>query len=218
MKRGAHALAAIAALVLASCSDGGAASTTTPSTISSGGSLAPALLTSSQLRRVPGFSTATLTSVPKVEVFDDPNPRGPCGGAVPRINLDDAIGSSWTANTIRSGAQLVLRRPATELQTYMAARIRDAVADCPVFQLQSRTGVAQEMKFDDAVNVTRDADQSLAIVMAIRLNGEVRAATTIEIRNGNVLSRAVVFSSRPMPRSTVRGIASLMAKSLQVVG
>ncbi len=214
MKRGALLIAL--ALVLGACSNGGAAAPTA-STVPSNGPLAPALLTQSQLRRVPGLSTTTLSGLPKIDVFDDPDPRGPCGRSIPRLGLADAIGASWHAESIRAGAQVVLRRPAAELQSYMQARIQNAVADCPAFEVTSRRGTKQQMKFDASVSITRNADQSLAVVMAIKVNGTVRAATTIEVRTGNVLSRAVVFTNQPMPVPTVRGIASLMAKSLEAV-
>lgn len=215
MKRGALWLLAV--VLLGACNGGGGGATGPTSTIPSTGALDAALLTQSQLRRVPGLSTATVSGLPTVDVFDDPDPRGACGGSVPRLGLADAIGTAWKATTIRSGAQVVLRRPAKELQQYLAARIKDARADCPVFEIKNRAGATQEMKFERAVSVTRNADQSLAIVLAVRVNGAVRAVTTIEVRTNNVLSRVVIFTNRPMPVPTVRGVASLIAKSLEAV-
>lgn len=206
-----------AALLVGACSRGGGETASPTSTVPSTGLVAAALLNESQLRRVPGFSTAVVTSLPTVAAFDEENPVGPCGGPVPRLDLDDAMAASWRATTIRTGAQLVVRRPAAELQRYMAARIADARADCPAYKTKSRAGVTQEMSFDEAIRVTRDADQSLAVVMAVRAQGSLRALTTIEVRSGNLLARAVILTNRPPATPTVRGIASLMAKALAAV-
>jgi hypothetical protein len=192
---------------------GAPAGVTVPST----GPLESALLTQSQLRRVPGLATALVNPLPDAAPFDEPDPRGPCGAPLPVLALDDAMATGWRATSIRAGGQVVLRRPASELQRYMAARIRDTKDDCPAFQTKNRQGVTQETKFDAAVRVTRNADQSLAVVMALRLDGSLRAATTIEVRSGNLLSRAVIVTNRPMPTPTVRGIASLMANALASV-
>ena len=209
--------AAIVALLLplASCSNGGTNAQAPTTTVPVPAEVSSALLTASKLRRVPGFSTAKVANVASLEVFDDPDPRGPCGTPVPRLDLSDAAGAGWATSTIRTGAQIVLRRPAKELQSYVAARIRDARGGCPVFTVKNRAGEPQEMRFAEAIGVTRDADQSLAVVTAVRVEGAVRAVTTIEVRTNDVLSRAIIVTARPLATPTVRGLASLMAKSLE---
>lgn len=211
-------MCAVLLVLSGACSSGPARpATATPTTIASTGPLDAALLTQSQLRRVPGFATAVVAALSDIRVFADDEPRGPCGAELDPLPLDDALGAAWQTSSIRAGGQLVLRRPARQLQRYIAARIDDAQPDCPVFETKTARGETQEAKFDVAIPVTRNADQSLAVVTAVQTNGTVRALTTIEIRTGNLLSRVVVVTDVPMPTPTVRGIASLMAKSLSAV-
>ena len=184
-------------------------------TVSADGPLAPGLISASQLRQVPGFSTATLQPLANVKIFQDPDPRGPCGGKVPVLKLDDAVGLAWTAQPIRGGAQLVIRRPAGEAKKYLTARLNDIGTGCGIYTTKTAQGVTQEVKFEGAVRVAPDADQSLAAVSAIRIGADVRAATAIEVRRGDVLSRTVVFSDAPMDNTIVRGIAALMDIALQ---
>ena len=208
----------VAVALLGACSNGKppavAASTTT---VPSSGPLETALLTQSQLRRVPALATGVVTPLPDATAFDEPDPRGPCGAPLPVLPLDEAVATGWRAAPLRAGGQVVLRRAASELRSFMTARIRDAREDCDAFETKNRQGELQLMKFDAAVRVTRNADQSLAIVMAVRANGALRALTTIEVRTGNLLSRTVIVTNRPMPTATVRGIASLMARALASV-
>ncbi|MDP1794889.1 MAG: hypothetical protein Q8K63_12220 [Acidimicrobiales bacterium] len=213
MRRGAAAAFVAVALATGACSDGGTTVAPPATTVAFTGPLVPALLTQSQLRRVPGFSTLVVVDVASATAFAEPDPRGPCGAPVPQLPLDDAMGTAWSSNTIRGGFQLVVRRPATELQRYMTARLRNTSENCPPFKIRTRSGGEQELKFESAVRITREAAQSFAVVMAVRVGADVRAQTIIEVRTGNLLSRAVLFTSRPVGSSVVRGIAALMAKS-----
>jgi hypothetical protein len=209
------AVGVVALLTLGGCGGSKAAPQTAPQiTVSTEGPLSPALLSGSQLRRVPGFSTASVTPFAAVKVFEDPDPRGPCGGNVPVLKLDDAVGLSWSAQTIRGGAQLVIRRPAGEVKRYLTARLSDIRPQCDIYTTKTAEGVTQEVKYEGAIRVAPQADQSLAVVTAIKINGEVRAATAIEVRRGDVLSRTVIFTEAPMDNTIVRGIAALMAKGL----
>jgi hypothetical protein len=149
-----------------------------------------------------------------VKVFKDPDPRGPCGAKVPVLKLTDAVGLSWAAPTIRGGAQLVIRRPAGEAKRYLTARLNDIHPRCAVYTTKTAQGVTQEVKYEGAVRVASQADQALAVVTAIRIRNEVRAATAIEVRRGDVLSRTVIFTEVPMDNTIVRGIAALMANGL----
>ena len=184
-------------------------------TLSSDGPLTPAIVGASLLRRVPGFSEAVLQPLADVTLFEDKDPRGPCGAKVPGLKLTDALGSSWTAQTIRGGAQIVVRRPAGEARRYLTSRLNDISPKCAPYTAKSAQGVTQTVKYEAAVRIARDADQSLATVSAVRIGSEVRAMTEIEVRRGDVLSRAVVFSNAPMDNRIVRGIGNLMFKALQ---
>ena len=203
------------ACVFAACGGNKPAARPSPLiTVPAAGPLAPALLSASQLRRVPGFSTAVVTPLVDVKILQDPDPRGPCGGKVPVLALDDAAGLSWSAEAIRGGAQLVIRRPAGQVKTYLTARLNDISPHCGVYTTQTAQGLTQEVKYEGAVRITGQADQSLAVVTAIKINGDVRAATAIEVRRGDVLSRTVIFTAAPLDNTIVRGIGALMAKGL----
>ncbi len=184
-------------------------------TLTADGPLSPALISASQLRRVPGFATATVVPLNEVKIFEDPDPRGPCGAKVPVLKLNDAVGLSWNAQAIRGGAQLVIRGATGQAKKFLSARLNDIRPDCAVYTTKNAQGVTQEQKYDHAVRLPIDADQALAVVTALRIGGDVRAATSIEVRRGDVLSRAVIFTESPMDNTIVRGIGALMAKGLQ---
>jgi hypothetical protein len=210
------ALLAIACFALSACSGGGKAlpQSVPQITIPPTGPLAPALLTQVQLRNVPGLSTAETYPVTDLAVFHDPDPRGPCGGKVPVLSLNDAEGSGLRAQSIRSGAQLVLRRRGGEAKAFLDAREKDTVPNCPDFATKTLQGATQINRLEHVVKLSREADEALAVVHAVKVGTAVRAITQIDVRQGDVLSRFVIFSDYPLSTQTVRGLAALMAKDL----
>ena len=209
-------VACIAALAMSGCGGGkGAATRPTQPTVGAEGPLAAGLLTQTQLRQVPGLSTAKVSPLQEMTVFADPDPRGPCGGKVPGVPLRDASAVAITARTIRGGAQLVARLPAGAAKRYLDARIADANDGCPEYQTVTQQGTAQRVLLVRVVRLHSEFEQALAVVTALKVGENVRAATQIEVRRGDILSRVVIFSNSPVANVAVRGIASLVGQNLR---
>jgi hypothetical protein len=183
-------------------------------TVASDGPLAPGLLSQSQLRQVPGLSTATVGPLDNTAPFEDPDPRGPCGAKVPRISLRDATGVLIKADTLRGGAELVMRLPSGAAKKVLDARMADATERCPEYATVTHQGVAQRVLLVRIVRLHKEFQQALAVVNAIKIGDSVRAATQIEVRRGDILARTVLFSETPLDDATVRGVASLMGRNL----
>jgi hypothetical protein len=185
-------------------------------TVGADGPLAPGLLTQTQLRQVPGLSSATVTSLKQATLFQDPDPRGPCGASVPVVSLQDAAGVAIKASTIRSGAEFVSRLKPGAAKRYLDARMANTTSGCPEYVTTTHQGVKQRVLLVRIVRLHKEFQQALAVVTAIKIADSVRAATEIEVRHDDILARTVIFTSRPMDNVTVRGIASLMERNLSV--
>ncbi len=168
----------------------------------------PGVLTQSQLRRVPGFSTAT-AAVTAHSPSGGRDPRGPCGGVVPALSLEDAAGVAFTATTIRGGTAVLVRLPPGAAKTYLDARMADARKGCA-----SYASGAQRVQLVRIVRLHREFQQALAVVSALTVDKSVRAVTEIEVRRGDTLAITVIYTDRPMADTTVRGLASLMGTNL----
>jgi hypothetical protein len=204
-------------LAVGACGGKGAKGSNTPRiTVGVDGPLAPGLLTQTQLRQVPGLSTATVTSLQEIAVFEDPDPRGPCGGAVPKVSLKDAVGVAIKAETIRGGAELVTRLPSGAAKKYLDARMANSVPNCAEYETTNNQGAKQRVLLVRIVRLHKEFDQALAIVTAIKIGTSVRAATQVEVRKGDILAKTIIFTNTPMDNVAVRGIASLMGSDLAV--
>jgi hypothetical protein len=186
-------------------------------TVVSQGPLAPGLLTQTQLRQVPGLSTATVTSLQETAVFKDPDPRGPCGGKVSSISLNDAVGIAIKAETIRAGAELMTRLPPGGAKKYLDARMANATPGCPEYQTVTAQHVTQRVLLVRIVRLHKEFEQALAVISAIKIRSSVRAAAQIEVRHGDMLAKTIIFTNDPMDDVAVRGIASLMGRDLAVL-
>jgi hypothetical protein len=206
------------ALLLGACGGhkGANRSNTPRITVAGDGPLARGLLTQAQLRQVPGLAGATVTSLKETAVFEDPDPRGPCGARVPAVSLADAAGAAIKADTVRSGAEFVARQKPGAAKRYLDARIANAQAGCPEFETKTNQGVTQRVLLVRIVSLPEEPQQALAVVTAIKIADSVRAATAIEVRRDDILSRVVIFTDAPLDDATVRALASLMGQNLAV--
>ncbi|HVT78633.1 MAG TPA: hypothetical protein VHD87_16455 [Acidimicrobiales bacterium] len=208
----------VAALV-GGCGGGSSGKKSNTAAINAGdtGPLAPALLTQSQLRQVPGLSTAVVTSLKQTTFFADPDPRGPCGAKVPALSVKDAVGVAIKADGVRGAAQIVARLPEGTAKKILDARMADSTAGCPEFETVTHQGVHQRVLLVRIVRLHKEFEQALAVVNAIKIGKSVRAATQIDVRDGDVVSRIVIFTTAPIDNVTVRGIASLMGQNLHAL-
>jgi hypothetical protein len=216
VRRAAAALLLVG--VLGGCSGHKSAngSNTPRITVGAEGPLAPGLLTERQLRQLPALSTATVSSLQETTLFEDPDPRGPCGGKVPATSLHDAAGVSIKAETIRGGAELMARLSPGAAKSYLDARTADATPGCPEFETTTNQGVKQRVLLVRIVPLHTEVQHALAVVTALKIDNSVRAATQIEVRHDDILAKTIIFTNEPMDDVTVRGIASLMGRDLSV--
>jgi hypothetical protein len=206
----------VVALVGSACggSDGGGEAT--PVTVGAEGPLVAGVLTQTQLRQVPGLSTAKVTALGDTSLFADPDPRGPCGGKVPVLSLKDAVGAAISAETIRGGAQLIVRLPSGAAKRYLDARMANTTSGCPEYQTVTQQGATQRVQLVRIVRLHREFQQALAVVTALKVGTNVRAATQIEVRFNDILARVVILTNVPMANVSVRGIAALVGRGLLV--
>ena len=121
-----------------------------------------------------------------------------------------------TAQTIRGGAELITRLPPGGAKAYLDARMANTTLGCPAYQTVTQQGANQHVQLVRIVRLHREFQQALAVVTALKVGDSVRAATQIEVRYNDILSRVVIFTNVPMANVAVRGIASLMGSGLLV--
>ena len=202
-------------IVSASCSDhstGNAGISQTPR-ITTG--VAPAQLSADLVGaddlRASGFpADAQLVPVNDVKVFEDPDPRGPCGAPVPKPDLSHAAGVGIRSSAV-SGVEFVTSLPAQQATTFVSAYLDDSRPGCPSFESTTNTGSRQHMTLVRVVDVGAVGDQHLGAVMEFSNQGQSGRASLVLLRKHNLVALATLISANDPPDSLLRGLAQHMA-------
>ncbi len=102
-----------------------------------------ALLTDEDLHAVPGFEGVATKEIDKLPLFENPDPRGPCGGKVPPVPLDEAFGRSFQSDRIVALELVVPSGPRQKEQ--LAAYQADLRPACGPYESKTRTGDTQRV-------------------------------------------------------------------------
>jgi hypothetical protein len=137
-------VAATAVVTLGSgCASGSADDSNTPR-ITLGGDddeLSGFLLTRSDVTAIDGLEQTTVTEFNEAPLFENPDPRGPCGGVVPAPDFTGAVGRVFAGS---SGTlfTLVLESDAKQ-QSYLRALQADVREVCESHESTTNTGQTQ---------------------------------------------------------------------------
>ena len=101
------------------------------------------LLTEQDLHAIPGFEGAVAAEVDDVPFFENPDPRGPCGGAVPPVAFDGAFGRTFRSDRVQL-IELVTPSSARQKEQ-LAAYQGDARPHCPPYDSLTNTGDTQHV-------------------------------------------------------------------------
>ncbi len=101
------------------------------------------LLTDQDLHAVAGFEGVVAKEIENLPLFENPDPRGPCGGKVPPVPLDQAFGRSFQSERLLA---LELVVPAGQKQKeQLAAYQADLRPGCGPYESKTNTGDSQRV-------------------------------------------------------------------------
>jgi hypothetical protein len=205
---------AVATLLIA-CSNGGSAASRTPKiTVASGTALDATLLSTDDLRRVTGLpDDMTAVALNSLNVFEDPDPRAPCGAKVARLDLSSGAGVGLQSATVQ-GSQLVVRLDEADATRHVDALIADTRDGCPAFQTLTNKGASQTVTLDHVVNLPPLADQATAAISTIESGGSRVAVTHVVVRKAATVAVIVLFGSTRLGDDVVRALAAQVAERL----
>jgi len=160
VRRRAAAACALAILTSSCASSGEVQSNTPRVTVDTGAPESSLLLMQSDVRAIDGLAELVAQDINQVPVFENPDPRGPCGGAAPSPPINDAVGRAFTdSNT--SIVELIAVA-STEADTYLSALRADRVASCGPFKSTTNTGSTQTISQVEFVDLGSIGGEGIA--------------------------------------------------------
>jgi hypothetical protein len=207
------------AVVVASCSSGsGSQRSETPriSEPSRQAELSGALLTNADLQHIPGLpSDIAVKSVDDMKLFEDPDPRGPCGARVAQPDLSTGAVIGISAQAVQ-GFEAVVELPVTAAENYLRALREDARPGCAAYDSTTNTGSTQHVRLIRPVDIGAAGDERTAGLLEISNEGHTFEAFELAVRSGGRVALFVLFSfsGRPLDDDSLRAVAEPLARRL----
>jgi len=193
--RRAVALAFAAATALfAACSDDDADSDTPRIVVVDDSELTELLMTADDVAQITGFAGVEARELDEVPVFENPDPRGPCGSPVPNPPVDVAAGRALTGSTI--GLVQFVQTASPEFEAFIDALEADQGPPCDGYSSRTNAGTVQTVTDltvfaatgDDVTGVvwtglvSFDGNSTYFGAMALEADG---AATFVTVQSGS---------------------------------
>jgi hypothetical protein len=201
---------AASAIMLLGCScsagHGSSASRTPKIAAASGSGLDAALLSASDLRDGGLPADVHTTALNDLNLFEDPDPRGPCGAKVESIDLTRGAGVGIAASAVQ-GAELVVRLDEPAAKAYLGALEADAHDGCAAYQTTTNRGTPQTVTLRTVVALPMLVDGAIATKLTIESSGNATAVTQIVLRRTGTIALTTLFAASPLSDATVRSLA-----------
>lgn len=130
--------------------------------------LQPFLATEEDLDAV-GMSDVVVGDLDDLAMYENPDPRGPCGGVVPEFRLEGAAGRSFRAAE-HSAFALVMHSD-DELERYLATLQADVAPSCGPYRSRTNTGGTQGVDGIEIVDLDIPGVNSIAWTSTITAGG-----------------------------------------------
>lgn len=152
-----------------SADDAGGSNTPRVTVDESGSDSSRFLLDVDVVRDIGGLEDVVAQEIKDLPVFENPDPRGPCGGVVPQLPIDGAVGRAFTAPST-SAIQLVADESPVRRE-YLAALVADRRDGCDSYTSTTNRGDLQtvsDIRFLDAAELP---DGAVAWISRIDVTG-----------------------------------------------
>jgi hypothetical protein len=173
--------------------------------------LEPGLIRQTQLDGIPGLEGLTKRRLEDASVFENPDPRGPCGAVVPSLDL---TGAAIAAFATESGSRIlfaaVVPMGEQNARAYMDAMLADAHPGCASWQSKTNTGQTQKVT-PTIVSLPPIADQQTGMSGHVTVGAASGTIAAVSFRLGSRLVLAQYLGADPLEPETLGGLAEQMA-------
>jgi len=169
------------------------------------------LPTLSEVASTPGAPQGLVQQqVEDAELYENPDPRGPCGAEVYQPPMDEGSLAVFATSSppTQVGVSVVKLEPHLARQAVGDIR-EDIRPGCPPFESGTPTGV-QRVEFVGEVDLSGIGDESAGAVarLDIGVDAPLEAAAAL-VREESILISVFVYSERPVSEEFVASLAEL---------
>lgn len=169
--------------------------------------LTDALLTTQDLRAVRGLPRDLEAVSPEgVELFENPDPRGPCGAKVryPDFARGQVVG---LRSASAGGLEAVFRLPVAQATAFVRSLAADTRMGCPPHEAKTNTGSVQRVTLVKEVDIGSLGDQRTAALLRIVNKGQTAYVASVAVRHGDRVAVVALFAPARASDDVVKAIA-----------
>lgn len=196
----------ILVLVTAACS--GATTdiqSNTPRVRSSARELRPGLLTARDVAKVPGLPELERVPENEAELFENPDPRAPCGAPIDQPDLSRGATAVFASSAFTlSDTVVALSEDAA--RSYLDANLADATPGCGPYRSRTNQGFTQTVT-PTIVDIPPVGDQRVGQRGRIDVQDQILYIGAVLIRRGDKIVFSLVISAKPIRDDTVQALA-----------
>jgi hypothetical protein len=174
-----------------------------------------ALLSEAEVRSVEGFSAVVATEFSDVPMFENPDPRGPCGGVVPEL----PVGSDATGRSFLSDRAVVIQLVMpfdSNAEAFADAYLADIDDPCADFDSLTNTGATQHVSGVDLVDLVElpEGVTGVAWTGTIAIGDQSTEVAAVALQGAEDLTFLQVLSVAPIDPEALHDLAALAAALL----
>lgn len=207
----------LAVVVLGACSSGSStgerAKSNTPRIQSTARELQRGVVTAEELRAITGLPRLQPVPLKNAPLFENPDPRGPCGARISQPDFPKRAIAVFAANSVMV-FEAVARLDEGTARAFVDSIIADAKPGCPPFESLTNTGAQQTVIPGITVELPQLSDQQIARTESISVLGHSNEAAEVLIRRGGLVALAAIFAERRVPVRTVQQFAAAVNSAL----
>lgn len=166
------------------------------------------------LRAIPGMADAVDRPPERAPVFENPDPRGPCGARAPQPPGIHAA----ALVTLRAGSyqvvEVVSAPPPGEVAHYLDVLAGDLQPGCPPHESTTNQGLTQRVSGVTAVDVAGVAERAVAWTALVEVGTSRVNAGLVALQAGPRFAYVQVFAVEPPPPAVLRALAEAAARRL----
>ena len=204
--------ALVGVLALGACSDDDPPESTTPQgTVDESSALTDFVLAEQSVGSIAAFEGVVATPFSDTEFFENPDPRGPCGGESPPPPLEGTAGAVFAGSAV-TVVQVVAEGP--EVDEFFDAQLADIEEPCGPYQSTTDVESAQQV---DEIAVTELPDGRGFFLTGRIVTPEQTAYTGSGlVRNADgITSLVFAVAAEPIPTSAIESLVLLADAELR---
>jgi hypothetical protein len=155
------------------------------------------------VREVPGLQGAVARDLDDLSIFENPDPRGPCGAPAPSLPAP-AAGRGFQAAQVLAFELLAV--DTEEAAAYLDALQADARPGCPGYESETNVGGTQRVGDIAFVDVAGVGDAAIAWTLRIEAPGGQVFGGVGAVRRAGTVAFVQVQGTEPVTGETVAAL------------